>query len=279
MPKPEDEIDKLSMIQGVAILLTAISVFDFGYANYVDRGIWFNFVLFETQDPTFLSKNTFWDIFQFWGYCFIVVAISQILKSLPKDFTLRPNSLKFGKVSISIFFGAPVISLLIASKEYDFERNAISSLVDYGWLPTVMMSWGLMISMVNALVYFYFLDVTQKWDRIAIGLLMAASIMFFLTGLTLPNDQPFSHNTFGNSTWYLSALGIFLYSISKRSESLTSLVFAGLIFIFIFSMVLLDYLGINIVLWFTQASFGFLLGIWFVDYEIRMNRSNSKLHE
>jgi hypothetical membrane protein len=275
MNKSTNPIDRFTQLQGIAILLTAISVFDFGYSTYVENGIWFNYVLFESRDPSFIQKSTFWDIFQFWGYCFFVVGSTQIAKSLPHGFSLRPHRIKFGIISISFFFGAPLLSLLYSADEYNFETNALSSLIDYGWVPTVLMSWGLMISTSTALIYFYFLEIEQRSDRLAILLLISAAIMFFLVGLTLPNDQPFSHNLFGNLPWYCLTLGILIYSFSQREELRSSFYFAIVISFYIIFMLVLWQFGVNLVLWLTQTSFGLLNGIWFIDYEIKKHRLKS----
>ena len=82
----------LSLIQVVFILATALSVFDMGYSNNTepfittDKGLWFNHVLFHLdQLPDFVKNSAFWGEFQFWGYCFAIVAICQLLKAITID--------------------------------------------------------------------------------------------------------------------------------------------------------------------------------------------------
>ncbi|MHA2090806.1 MAG: hypothetical protein ACW98K_08095 [Candidatus Kariarchaeaceae archaeon] len=69
-----------SIVQGIVIILNGISIFDNGYAANGDDpdGIGFNKALFD--DP-----SEWWNIFSFWGYCFLVVGLMQLLKALSSD--------------------------------------------------------------------------------------------------------------------------------------------------------------------------------------------------
>ena len=69
-----------SIVQGIVILLNGISIFDYGYESNSDdlEGIGFNEALFD--DPT-----EWWNIFSFWGYCFLIVGLMQLLKALSSD--------------------------------------------------------------------------------------------------------------------------------------------------------------------------------------------------
>ncbi len=80
----------LSLIQFVFIFLCAFSLFDYGYAQTSGEadGLVFNKLLFDVDDgvigPIFDGID-FWGIFQFWAYCFFIVAICQLLKALQSD--------------------------------------------------------------------------------------------------------------------------------------------------------------------------------------------------
>ncbi len=83
---------ELSLIQAGCIILTAISVFDMGFANHdkpfktTDKGLWFNHTLFHLEElPSFITESAFWGEFQFWGYCFLIVAICQVLKAMTHE--------------------------------------------------------------------------------------------------------------------------------------------------------------------------------------------------
>ncbi len=69
-----------SIVQGIVILLNGLSIFDYGYALNHDEGkdIGFNEALFD--DP-----SEWWNIFSFWGYCFLIVGLMQLLKALSSD--------------------------------------------------------------------------------------------------------------------------------------------------------------------------------------------------
>lgn len=77
----------MSLIQVAFISLAAISVFDYGFtlaeggSNNSD-GIMFNKILFGDDEPLgFLKDVTLWGELQFWAYCFIIVAICQLIKA------------------------------------------------------------------------------------------------------------------------------------------------------------------------------------------------------
>lgn len=80
----------LSLIQSVFIFLAGISVFDYGFsiaqgnAGQGTDGILFNNIMFETGGfiADLLQDLTLWGDMQFWGICFIIVAIIQLIKSL-----------------------------------------------------------------------------------------------------------------------------------------------------------------------------------------------------
>ena len=76
----------LSIAQFFFIFFCGISVLDFGVqfglserdeddASYV-ASLGFNELLFDD------ANGSFWGLFQFWGYCMIIVAILQLLKAL-----------------------------------------------------------------------------------------------------------------------------------------------------------------------------------------------------
>ena len=74
----------LSIAQFFFILLCGISVLDFGVnLSQTDdedaNGLGFNELVFDG------AEGAFWGMFQFWGYCMIIVAILQLLKALSVD--------------------------------------------------------------------------------------------------------------------------------------------------------------------------------------------------
>jgi len=77
----------LSLIQTVFITLAGISVFDYGFATAegpTSDGIMFNQILFAADGLVgeILADLTLWGMIQFWGYCFIIVAMCQLIKSI-----------------------------------------------------------------------------------------------------------------------------------------------------------------------------------------------------
>ncbi len=79
----------LSLVQVVFISLAAISVFDYGFTIAEggvagnNDGIMFNKILFGDDGPLgFLKDVTLWGELQFWAYCFLIVAICQLIKAL-----------------------------------------------------------------------------------------------------------------------------------------------------------------------------------------------------
>jgi len=75
----------LSLIQTVFIAIAGISVFDYGFSELgTNDGIMINQILFSADGliGNILQDITFWGMPQFWGYCFIIVAICQLIKSL-----------------------------------------------------------------------------------------------------------------------------------------------------------------------------------------------------
>jgi len=87
----------LSFVQFFFILLCGISVLDFGVDMNDDddtdddeeNGLGFNEFFFgltcdeDDEDPEdYDCENPYWNLFQFWGYCMIIVAILQLLKAI-----------------------------------------------------------------------------------------------------------------------------------------------------------------------------------------------------
>ena len=80
----------LSLIQTVFITLASISVFDYGFSTaeaamgHGDDGILFNQIMFATDGliGNIFQDLTLWGMIQFWGYCFLIVAICQLIKSM-----------------------------------------------------------------------------------------------------------------------------------------------------------------------------------------------------
>ena len=71
----------LSIGQFFFILFCGFSVLDFGIsmdqAGEDDaNGLGFNKLIFDS------AEGPFWGMFQFWGYCMIIVAILQLLKAI-----------------------------------------------------------------------------------------------------------------------------------------------------------------------------------------------------
>lgn len=79
----------LSFVQTIFIFLASISVFDYGFGlaeaalGHGDDGILINKFLFTTQGliGDLLQDLTLWGMMQFWGYCFFIVAICQLIKT------------------------------------------------------------------------------------------------------------------------------------------------------------------------------------------------------
>ena len=71
----------LSIVQSIAILLTGLLVFEFGYSSGHPDGDDFGITegIFS-DDP-----SEWWNTIVFWGYCFIVVGLLQLVKSLQSD--------------------------------------------------------------------------------------------------------------------------------------------------------------------------------------------------
>lgn len=79
----------LSIIQAIFIILTALSLFDTGFVASGEDGILVNELLFEDDGLIGGILNDaipeFWSAFQFWAYCFMIVAILQLLKATSVD--------------------------------------------------------------------------------------------------------------------------------------------------------------------------------------------------
>ncbi len=73
-----DNYKQYSIVQFIFILVTGLSVLDFGLVAD-DQDFGFNEFLFEDSD------TVWWSIWVVWGYCFIIVAICQLLKALDHD--------------------------------------------------------------------------------------------------------------------------------------------------------------------------------------------------
>jgi hypothetical protein len=79
----------LSIIQVVFIFLLAFSWIDLGYvaASGQADGLIFNSILFQPDGLIYeiLKDIDFWGMYQFWGYCLLVVAICQLIKVFTVD--------------------------------------------------------------------------------------------------------------------------------------------------------------------------------------------------
>jgi len=83
----------LSSVQFLFIVICGISILDFGVGVVKDPSvifdsIGFNKIVFtstcaESANPDVPNcQNKYWGVYQFWGYCMIIVAIFQLLKAL-----------------------------------------------------------------------------------------------------------------------------------------------------------------------------------------------------
>ena len=83
----------LSSVQFLFIVVCGISILDFGVGIFTDPfvifdSIGFNKIVFtltcaESANPDVPDcQNKYWNVWQFWGYCMIIVAILQLLKAL-----------------------------------------------------------------------------------------------------------------------------------------------------------------------------------------------------
>ncbi len=81
----------LSIVQFVFIFLCAFSILDFALlsTNPVDfaDGLFFNQFMFTTDGliGDLFKNHDFWGLYQFWSYCFFVVAFCQLFKALGSD--------------------------------------------------------------------------------------------------------------------------------------------------------------------------------------------------
>ena len=67
----------LTVLQSIFILICGISVLDLA----VDFG--FNNALFGADNALGLTSTSgWWNIFAFWGYCFLLVGLFQLIKGL-----------------------------------------------------------------------------------------------------------------------------------------------------------------------------------------------------
>ena len=71
----------LSFIQSIFIILCGVSVLDYGLAPLSTYGsdFGFNEMLFKESD------SEWWSVIVFWGYCFLVVGVLQLLKALSAE--------------------------------------------------------------------------------------------------------------------------------------------------------------------------------------------------
>lgn len=209
----------LSLIQTCAIFISALSVFDLGYSGTVERGIWFNHVLFHLEAlPEVVKDSPFWGEFQFWGYCFAIVAICQILKIIPVE-TWDPA--KIGRLSgigaATILVASTVGAVLVSLPDYNAATETLSSLVAYGWLPTVLMSWGQMIGALLAVPYFLYLGTTKHprvFALLASAMGSLSCVMLFFNGLLLPTDEPWNHGVFAYAFFIAMAVSIGLFAFT-----------------------------------------------------------------
>ena len=70
-----------SLVQSLIIFICGLSVVEYGtnFFNLTGDG------LSLINSWIFDNGGTFWNEIVFWGYCFIIVAIVQLLKSFTKD--------------------------------------------------------------------------------------------------------------------------------------------------------------------------------------------------
>ncbi|MFQ5980863.1 MAG: hypothetical protein ACE5OZ_22220 [Candidatus Heimdallarchaeota archaeon] len=224
----------LSLIQTVAIFISALSVFDMGYSGTVERGIWFNHVLFHLNElPEFAKESPFWGEFQFWGYCFAIVAICQILKAFPLEAWDPRKFSRFSGIGAACVLVLTTIGAIIAGgSDYNNTTETLSSLVDYGWLPTVLMSWGQMIGALLAVPYFLYLGVTRRpqvFAFLASAFGSFSCIMLFVNGLLLPTDEPWNHGSFAYAFFITMAIaiGLFAFTFAKGSPIEQTLCISG----------------------------------------------------
>jgi hypothetical protein len=237
----------LSLIQAFFIGITAISVFDLGYSGHVDKGLWFNHVLFHLDSlPDFLTDSAFWGEFQFWAYCFAIVAFCQIAKAIPlESVNLRKWSPVFGISAVIVLVTSVVTAVAVSLPDYNLGTETLSSLVEYGWLPTVLLSWGLMVGAALAILFFAGLGMNQypRWLAISAAAVACFScISLFFTGLLLPTDEPFNHGRFAYA-FFLSmalAIGMFAVTIPEGASTARGLQISGVgIFMSIYILVLI----------------------------------------
>lgn len=237
----------LSLIQAFLIAITAISVFDLGYSGQVDKGLWFNHVLFHLESlPDFLKESAFWGEFQFWAYCFAIVAFCQIAKVIPlESANLRKWGPFFGISAVIALVTSVLTAVAVSLPDYNPETETLSSLVEYGWLPTVLLSWGLIVGAMLAIPFFAGLGITQYPRWLAISAAAVASfscISLFFTGLLLPTDEPFNHGEFAYAFFLAMALaiGMFTATIPEGSSAARGLQISGVgIFVSIYILVLI----------------------------------------
>jgi len=214
------------LVQAFFILITAISVFDLGYCDHVNKGIWFNHVLFHLdQLPDSVKNSAFWGEFQFWGYCFAIVALCQIMKVFPIGMCdLRKAGCLSGAVAAITLIVFTSGAIAACYQDYGFWTETLSSLVDYGWLPTILMSWGLMLGGLLALPFFVNVGKELRpapCSIIAAGVACFSCIMLIFTGLLLPTDEPFNHGRFAYLFFLSMALAIGLFASTFRNYSPT----------------------------------------------------------
>jgi hypothetical protein len=222
-------------------------VFDLGYSGHVDKGLWFNHVLFHLDSmPDFLKESAFWGEFQFWAYCFAIVAFCQLAKVVPvESVNLRKWGPASGISAVIVLVTSVVTAVVVSLPDYNLGTETLSSLVDYGWLPTVLLSWGLMVGSVLAMPFFAGLGITQypRWLGVTAAVVACFScISLFFTGLLLPTDEPFNHGRFAYAFFLAMALaiGIFALTIPEGSAAARGFQISGVgIFVSIYILVLI----------------------------------------
>ncbi|MFX0117485.1 MAG: hypothetical protein ACFFB3_23260 [Candidatus Hodarchaeota archaeon] len=212
----------LSLIQTAFIILTALSVFDLGYSGSVEKGIWFNHVLFHLDKlPDFVKDSPFWGEFQFWGYSFAIVAICQILKVVPIEaFHPRKIGCFSGASAAGILIISTMGAIVVSLPDYNSATETLSSLVDYGWLPTILLSWGQMLGALLAIPFFLHLAMVRRPAKLSLlaSLIGCFScVMLFITGLLLPTDEPWNHGISAYAFFVSMALaiGLFAFTFAK----------------------------------------------------------------
>ncbi len=268
----------LSSIQTFFILITAISVFDLGYSGHVSKGLYFNHVLFHLEElPKLITDSPFWGEFQFWGYCFFIVAVCQIMKALPiETYNYHRISELSGLSSIVIILTSIITAIIVSLPEYSITSETLSSLVDHGWLPTILISWGLMLGAIFAMPFFLYSKrniYPVQINYIAASIACISCLMLFATGLTLPSDEPYDHGQFAYAFFLTMAYAISLYStgiIPKSSYEKILMIIGLIMFPLLVFLILFSPSSLLAIL---QKSLGIIFLGWLIWFGIVSNET------